>query len=138
MFKRHEVGRYVLNICTNLSCQLLGGEELLEHAERRLGVRAGSTTSDGMFTIEDAECIAACTEAPCLQINYRFRSHVSTDDFDELIDQLAGGHLDDEIPHHGVLSRVRQVIPDERRAGVAPPEEIDGPPDWMPAEATDR
>ena len=50
MFKLHPTGRYCVNICTNISCQLLGGEELLEHAEELLGVRAGSTTEDGMFT----------------------------------------------------------------------------------------
>ena len=51
---------------------LLGGEELLHHAEERLGIKAGSTTADGLFTLEDVECIAACTEAPCLQVNYRY------------------------------------------------------------------
>ena len=55
MFKREPVGTYVVNICTNISCQLMGGEELLEHAERTLGVGSGGTTSDGMFTVEDVE-----------------------------------------------------------------------------------
>src|ERR687894_1149040 len=67
MFKRKPVGRYLVNICTNISCQLLGAEELLHHAEHRLGVKAGGTTPDGVFTLEDVECIAACTDAPCLQ-----------------------------------------------------------------------
>ena len=66
-------GTYLVNICTNISCQLIGGEELLHHAEHTLGIKAGSTTPDGLFTIEDVECIAACTEAPCLQVNYRYR-----------------------------------------------------------------
>ena len=70
-------GRYCVNICTNISCQLLGGEELLEHAEETLGVKAGGTTADGLFTLEDVECIAACTEAPCLQVNYRYRYKVT-------------------------------------------------------------
>jgi NADH-quinone oxidoreductase subunit E len=69
MFKFAPVGRYCINVCTNISCQLLGAWELLEHAEERLGIKAGSTTPDGMFTIEDVECIAACTEAPALQVN---------------------------------------------------------------------
>ncbi len=64
MFKFHPVGRYVVNVCTNIACQLLGGEELLAHAEDVLGVEAGGTTADGMFTLEDVECVAACTEAP--------------------------------------------------------------------------
>ena len=78
MFKFEPVGRYCVNVCTNISCQLLGAGELLEHAEERLGVKAGGTTADGLFTLEDVECIAACTEAPCLQVNYRYRYQVTT------------------------------------------------------------
>ncbi|MEM8903197.1 MAG: NAD(P)H-dependent oxidoreductase subunit E [Actinomycetota bacterium] len=112
MFRRHEVGRYMVNICTNISCQLLGGEELLHHAEETLGIRAGSTTPDGLFTIEDVECIAACTEAPCLQVNYRYRYQVTNEDFDQMIDDLRAGRLDDEVPVHGVLARIRQTPTD--------------------------
>ncbi|MGH9217586.1 MAG: NADH-quinone oxidoreductase subunit NuoE, partial [Acidimicrobiales bacterium] len=63
MFKREPVGDYVVTVCTNISCLLLGGEELLHHLEHRLSIKAGSTTPDGKFTLEDVECIAACTEA---------------------------------------------------------------------------
>ncbi len=123
MFKRHEVGRYMVNVCTNISCQLLGGEELLHHAEETLGIRAGSTTPDGLFTLEDVECIAACTEAPCLQVNYRYRYQVSTEDFDQMIDDLRAGRLDDEVPTHGVLARIRQTTTDRwaGRDDAAPP-----------------
>ncbi len=69
MFKRHPVGRYVVNVCTSISCFLMGGDELLEHAEQRLGIKEGGTTEDGLFSLEGYECIAACTEAPCLQID---------------------------------------------------------------------
>ena len=71
MFKRHPVGKYVINICTTMSCALMGAGDLMKHAELKLGVKSGSTTADGMFTLEGAECQAACTEAPCLQVNYR-------------------------------------------------------------------
>lgn len=111
MFKFEPVGRYCINVCTNISCQLLGGWELLEHAEETLGIKSGSTTEDGMFTIEDVECIAACTEAPALQVNYRYRYRVSNEDFDALVGDLRAGRLDDEIPPHGTLSRVRQATP---------------------------
>jgi len=130
MFKREPVGRYVVNICTNISCQLLGGEELLHHAEKSLGVKAGSTTSDGLFTVEDVECIAACTEAPCLQVNYRYRHRITHDEFDALVDDLRAGRLDDEIPRHGTLARVRQSIPAERAAGAVAPEHGTEPA-WM-------
>ena len=77
MFKFHPVGKYVINICGTMSCALLGADELLHHAEHKLGIKAGGTTPDGMFTIEHAECQAACTEAPCLQVNYRYRFRVT-------------------------------------------------------------
>ena len=82
MFKLDPVGKYVVNVCTNISCQLVGGEELLHHAEKTLGIKSGNTTADGLFTLEDVECIAACTEAPCLQVNYRYRHRITHDEFD--------------------------------------------------------
>jgi NADH-quinone oxidoreductase subunit E len=127
MFKLAPVGTYLVNICTNISCQLVGGEELLAHAEKTLGVRAGSTTPDGMFTIEDVECIAACTEAPCLQVNYRYRHRVTPESFDQLIASLRAGELGDEIPPHGTVARVRQHIPADRAAGVVTPEMSEAP-----------
>jgi len=121
MFKREPVGTYLVNICTNISCQIMGGEELLHHAEHSLGIKAGSTTPDGLFTIEDVECIAACTEAPCLQVNYRYRHKITLEEFDQLIEDLRASKLSDEIPPHGTLARTRQHIPEDRRAGNALP-----------------
>jgi NADH-quinone oxidoreductase subunit E len=118
MFKFEPVGKYLVNVCTNIACQLVGGWELLEHAEERLGIKPGGTTADGLFSLEDVECIAACTEAPCLQVNYRFRYKVSNGDFDQLIDDLRAGRLDDEVPPHGTLARVRQRVPADRWAGT--------------------
>ena len=133
MFKRHETGRFCLNVCTNISCQLVGGDELLAHAEERLGVRAGGTTEDGMFTLEDVECIAACTEAPAVQVNYRFFHRLSTEDLDQLIDELRSGALDDVVPPHGTLGRIRQDLPVDRLTNVTPPED-QGEPVWIRAE----
>lgn len=132
MFKREPVGRYVVNICTNIACQILGGEELLHHAEARLGIKAGSTTPDGTFTLEDVECIAACTEAPCLQVNYRYVHRIDHDGFDALIDELAAGGRAEEIPPHGTLARTRQHIPADIAAGPAVPGEC-GEPVWITA-----
>ena len=130
MFKRHEVGRYVVNVCTSIACFLQGGDELLHHAEHRLGIKAGATTDDGLFTIEGYECQAACTEAPCLQVNYRYFHNVTPDDFDRLVEDLRGGRLDDDVPPHGTLARVRQRIPAERAAGPADPRR-GGAPGWL-------
>lgn len=134
MFKLEPVGDYVVNVCTNISCMLLGGEELLHHLERRLGIRAGSTTPDGKFTLEDVECIAACTEAPCLQVNYRYFHNVTHDQVDELLDDLRAGKRAHEVPRHGTLSRVRQQLPDTR-AGVALPDR-NVEPAWMRSDET--
>jgi NADH-quinone oxidoreductase subunit E len=129
MFKLEPVGKYLVNVCTNISCLLLGGEELLHHAEHVLGVRAGDTTSDGMFTVEDVECIAACTEAPCLQVNYRYFHKITHDELDRLIDDLRAGRRDD-IPPHGRLAKVRQHIPVARRAGAVAPDDT-AVPVWI-------
>lgn len=136
MFKREPVGRYLVNVCTNISCQLMGGEELLHHAEKSLGIKAGNTTPDGMFTIEDVECIAACTEAPCLQVNYRYRHRITNDEFDAMVEDLRAGRLDREVPPHGTLARIRQSIPGDRRAGPVSPD--DGRvPVWFAGPAPD-
>ena len=119
MFKRHECGRYVVNVCTSISCHLMGGDELLHHAEEKLGIKAGATTADGMFTLEGYECQAACTEAPALQVNYRYFHKVTPADFDQLVDDLRAGRHDADIPPHGTLHRIRQRIPADRRPRYA-------------------
>ena len=135
MFKFEPVGKYVVNICQTMSCALLGATELMHHAEQVLGVLAGGTTDDWLITLEHAECQAACTEAPCLQVNYRYFTSVEAEAFDQLIDDLRAGRLSDDIPEHGTLHRIRQHIPADRAAG---PALADGgqEPAWM-AQAAD-
>ncbi|MBM3717929.1 MAG: NAD(P)H-dependent oxidoreductase subunit E [Actinobacteria bacterium] len=135
MFKFEAVGKYVVNICGTMSCALMGADELIHHAEERLGVHVGGTTPDGLFTLERAECQAACTEAPCLQVNYRYRFRVSTESFDSLVDDLRAGRLDGEIPAHGTLATVRQQIPAGRGVGAVAPESVVSNPDWFDGKA---
>ncbi len=137
MFKLEPVGKYLINVCTNISCMLLGGEELLHHLEESLDIRPGSTTADGMFTLEDVECIAACTEAPCLTVNYRYFHQISHDEADKLLDDLRAGRRAHEVPVHGVLGKVRQQIPLERRAGAAVPGECETPVWLATSDATE-
>lgn len=131
MFKMEPVGKYLINICGTMSCALSGAADLIHRAEHTLGIRVGDTTDDGLFTLEQAECQAACTEAPCLQVNYRYRYRVTPDQIDGLIDDLRNGRLDSEIPAHGTVAKVRQHIPAERAVGAVPPDDVDGPPAWM-------
>lgn len=121
MFKREPVGKYLVNICHGVACSVMGADDLIAYAEDALGIKAGSTTADGVITLERAECQAACTEAPCLQVNYRYRYRVTDEDFDGLIASLRAGELDDEIPPHGTLARraYRQHIPSEKANGPA-------------------
>jgi NADH-quinone oxidoreductase subunit E len=130
MFKFHEVGTYLINICGTMSCQLMGSDDLLHHAEQTLGIKAGSTTPDGMFTLEHAECQAACTEAPNVQVNYRHCHRMTPALLDELIDDLRAGRRAGDIPPHGTLARVRQQIPTDKAAGAVPPDAT-SPPAWM-------
>jgi len=110
MLHTEPVGRYVVAICTNIACLLNGAFELLEHAQKRLGVYVGQTTNDGMFTIEEAECLAACDTAPCVQVNHRFFGPLAGESFDALVDNLESGRLDDVVPPHGVLNRVERSV----------------------------
>jgi len=108
MLHTEPVGRYLVAVCTNIACMLKGAYELLEHAESALGVRVGATTDDAMFTLEDAECLADCGRAPCLQVNHRFFGDVTPQAFDALIEDLRAGRLEDDVPHHGTLVRIRR------------------------------
>ncbi len=108
MLHTEPVGRYLVAVCTNIACMLRGAYELLEHAEEHLGVCTGATTADGMFTLEDAECLADCGRAPCLQVNHRFFGDLTNATFDALVADLRAGRLDDDVPHHGTLLRVRR------------------------------
>jgi len=135
MFKFEPVGKYLINICGTMSCALMGAEELMHHAEERLGIKMGSTTADGKITLERAECQAACTEAPCLQVNYRYRYRVTPDQLDTLIDDLSAGSLSSEIPAHGVVASVRQHIPAERGVGAVAPELVTENPVWLDGKA---
>jgi NADH-quinone oxidoreductase E subunit len=124
MLHTEPVGRSVLAVCTNIACLLAGAYELLEHAEERLGVRIGQTSEDGLFTLEEAECLADCDHAPCLQANHRFFGPLDGAGFDILVSDLASGKLEGTVPHHGVLSRVERTV--GLVAGPAAPSEGTG------------
>jgi NADH-quinone oxidoreductase subunit E len=114
----------------------MGAESLMHHAEATLGVKAGSTTPDGLITLQHAECQAACTEAPTLQVNYRHRYRVTHEEFDALVDELRSGALDDEVPPHGTLARNRQQIPADRAVGARAPEDVTVAPAWIEVSPT--
>ncbi|HUB69173.1 MAG TPA: NAD(P)H-dependent oxidoreductase subunit E [Acidimicrobiales bacterium] len=110
MFHLEPVGRYLVAVCTNIACMLSGAYELLEHIESSLGARPGTTTPDGLFTLEEAECLALCGNAPCLTVNWRFFGDVGPEQWDALADDLREGRLDGEVPPHGTLCRVGRSV----------------------------
>ncbi|MGA2208392.1 MAG: NAD(P)H-dependent oxidoreductase subunit E [Acidimicrobiales bacterium] len=110
MLHTEPVGRYVFAVCTNIACMLAGAYEVLSHAEERLGIRVGQTTHDELFTLEEAECLAGCDKAVCVQVNHRFFGPIDEEAFDQLVDDLAAGHLADTVPPHGVLNRVSRAV----------------------------
>src|SRR5947207_8176912 len=82
MLKLHPCGRFVLSICTNPSCAVAGGTALLAHAESSLGPMPGHVTPDGLFTVEEEECLAACDQAPVMAVNYVYYDRVGPEAFD--------------------------------------------------------
>ena len=89
MFNQKPVGQFKINVCTNLPCQLRGGQKALEHLCKKLNIEVGQTTSDGKFTLQPGECMGACADAPVLLVNDRSMcSFMSHDKLDQLIDGL--------------------------------------------------
>ena len=89
MYNQRPVGKYKFNVCTNLPCQLRDGQKALHHLERKLGVTMGETTADGLFTLQQSECLGACADAPVMLVNDRTMcSFMSNDKLDQLVDGL--------------------------------------------------
>ena len=85
MMRTHPIGKYNLQVCTNVSCLLRGGEEILDHCKKRLGVGNKQSTPDGLFHVEEVECIGACSWAPAIQLNYDFHHNVTPEKLDQLL-----------------------------------------------------
>ena len=89
MYNQKPVGKFKLNVCTNLPCQLHGGQQALAHLQKRLGIQVGETTADGLFTLQPSECQGACADAPVLLVNDRTMcSFMSNEKLDDLVDTL--------------------------------------------------
>ena len=89
MYNQRPVGKFKLNVCTNLPCQLRDGQKALHHLEHKLGIAMGETTPDGMFTLQQSECLGACADSPVMLVNDRHMcSFMSNDKLDQLIDGL--------------------------------------------------
>lgn len=90
MYQRRPPGRFLLQVCTTLSCQLCGTSGLVDHLRKKLDIDFGETSSDGAFTLIDVQCLGACGEAPVIQINDDYYSNLTVDQLDGILDTLAG------------------------------------------------
>lgn len=88
MFTRKPLGKYLLQVCSNLSCSLAGGESLLEYLQTKLAIKVGETTPDGRFTLSTVECLGACDQAPCLMVNDDLYGQLNKAKIDEILDKL--------------------------------------------------
>lgn len=88
MLRTQRTGRHHIQVCTNISCLLRGGERLWEHARRRLGLGNQETSPDGRFSLEEVECIGACSWAPAVQVNYDYHHHMTPEKLDALLEKL--------------------------------------------------
>ena len=80
-------GKYNVQVCTNIACMLRGGEKLFEHCKKKLAIGHKQTTQDGFFTLEEVECIGACSWAPAIQVNYDFHENLTPDKLDKVLDE---------------------------------------------------
>ena len=87
MLRTKPAGKYNVQVCTNISCMLRGGEEILEHCKQALGIGHKQTTSDGVFSLEEVECIGACSWAPAIQVNYDFHENLTPEKLDKVLDE---------------------------------------------------
>jgi len=88
MLYKGPVGRYVIQVCTNISCLLCNCEEIMAHLQKRLGIKPGETTSDGKFTLLEVECLASCGTAPVVQINEDYHENLTVEKLDRILDSL--------------------------------------------------
>jgi NADH-quinone oxidoreductase subunit F len=129
MLHRKPMGKHHVQVCTNVACMLRGGNEILDQAKKRLEIGNRETTEDGVFSLEEVECIGACTGAPAMQVNYDFYENLTSAKFDRLIEDLAKGRrpapepvisgaLHDRHPLETPLISARWGIKDSRRIDV--------------------
>lgn len=88
MYNKQPVGRYHIQVCTNVSCMLLGAENLVDYIKKRLGIEVGETTSDGLFTLSTVECLGSCGTAPVMQINDEYYENLTKEKIDDILNTL--------------------------------------------------
>ncbi|HOP08085.1 MAG TPA: NADH-quinone oxidoreductase subunit NuoE [candidate division Zixibacteria bacterium] len=88
MFPKEPVGKYLIQVCHNISCSLLGADGLISYLEQKLGIKKGETTSDGLFTLISVECLGSCATAPMMQINQDYYENLTREKVDQILEEL--------------------------------------------------
>ncbi len=88
MFHRNPVGKYVLQVCTNISCQLCNAEDIMAHLTKKLGIKPGETSADGKYTLLEVECLGSCGTSPVVQINDDYHEELTPEKLDKILDSL--------------------------------------------------
>lgn len=121
MFDDRPVGKWKLQVCRTLSCELMGARAIVDHIRERLGIEPGETTPDGMFTLQEVECLASCGTGPMLQANLKFYENLTSDRIDALLEELRGREpqwedVEPVVYARPSLAEYRTMLP--RRAGA--------------------
>jgi NADH-quinone oxidoreductase E subunit len=88
MFNQRPIGKYHIQVCSNLSCSLMGAESLIQHLKDKLGIEVGGTSEDNKFTLSTVECLGACEKAPCMMINFDYYEDLDKAKIDDILDKL--------------------------------------------------
>jgi NADH-quinone oxidoreductase subunit F len=128
MLRRKPAGRNHIQVCTNISCMLRGGNELYQHVQKRLGIGNKEVSPNGVFSLEEVECIGACTGAPAMQVNYDFHENLDADRADAILEQLEAGKT--PPPEPVITGALHPRHPDEvvvitKRFGIPDSKKID-------------
>lgn len=91
MYNKKPVGKYFIQVCTNISCSLLNSEKIIKHIEERLGIKVGEITKDNKFTLSTVECLGSCGTAPMMQINDDYYENLTTERVDDILEKLKAG-----------------------------------------------
>ncbi len=87
MYNLKPIGKHKITVCTNISCMLCGSDKIVEHLQQRLDIKLGETTSDGMFTLKEVECLAACKNAPMMQVDFDYHENLTPESLDQIIEK---------------------------------------------------
>ena len=128
MLRRKPAGKYHIQVCTNISCMLRGGNEIFEHVKKRLGIENREVQKSGTFSLEEVECIGACSGAPAMQVNYDFHEDLDPDKVDAILEQLEAGRVPKPVPV--ISGALHERHPDEivvisKRFGIPNSTKID-------------